>query len=161
MDKKILRQDHDFSTSLNYANKKIRDIWMNLVNIYYNSTEDMNKKLQQIKGKTKLNFFKNISNYYKEMKNKNFQSGQDPFARNARGASKIYHEVLLLMTFLQINPQIKNMNINYYDLYYTVIKIRDENRDTNNRYEDDYIDYIDFNDVNRPKNYVGIEDIEY
>ena len=32
IDKKLLRQDHDFSTRLNYANKKIREIWMNMVN---------------------------------------------------------------------------------------------------------------------------------
>ena len=53
IDKKVLRQDRDFSTRLNYANKKIRDIWMNMVNTNYNKTEDMNTKLQQLKGKTK------------------------------------------------------------------------------------------------------------
>ena len=54
IDKKVLRQDRDFSTRLNYANKKIRDIWMNMVNTTYNSTEDMIDKLQQLKGKTIL-----------------------------------------------------------------------------------------------------------
>ena len=38
---------------------------------------------------------------------------EDPFARNARGVSEIYHEVLLLMKFLQTKPQVKNMNITY------------------------------------------------
>ena len=52
IDKKVLRQDHDFSTRLIYANKKIRDIWMNMVYTDYNSTEDMINKLQQSKGKT-------------------------------------------------------------------------------------------------------------
>ena len=66
IDKKVPRQDHDFSTRLNYANKKIRDIWMNMVNTNYNSTEDMIDKLQQLKGKTKLKFYKN---FYNEMKN--------------------------------------------------------------------------------------------
>ena len=28
------------------------------------------------------------------------------------------------MKYLQTKPQVKNMNINYYDLYYTVIKNR-------------------------------------
>ena len=52
------------------------------------------------------------------MKNKNFQTqDQDPFSRNARGISKIYHEVLLLMKYLQTKPQVKNMNNNYHDLY--------------------------------------------
>ena len=36
------------------------------------------------------------------MKNKNFQTQQDTFARNAQGISKIYHVVLLLMKFLMI-----------------------------------------------------------
>ena len=35
---------------------------MKLVNITYNSTEDMINKLQEIKGKTKLKVKKNISN---------------------------------------------------------------------------------------------------
>ena len=46
------------------------------------------------------------------MKNKNFQTQEDPFSKNGQGFSKIYHEVLLLMKFLQTNPQPKNMNIN-------------------------------------------------
>ena len=102
INKKIVRQDHDFSTRINYANKKIREIYINMVNITYNSTEDVIKKLQQLKGKTKLKFYENINNYYIEMKNKSFQTNnQDPFAKNAQGISKIYHEVLLLMKFLQ------------------------------------------------------------
>ena len=36
IEKKVLRQSHDFSTRLNYANKKIRDIWMNMINTTYN-----------------------------------------------------------------------------------------------------------------------------
>ena len=46
LDKKVLRQDHDFSTRLNYANKKFREIFINMVNTNYNSTEDMINKLQ-------------------------------------------------------------------------------------------------------------------
>ena len=41
------------------------------------------------------------------------------------------------MKFQQTKPQVKNMNINYYDLYYTVIRLRDENKDIDNQYEDD------------------------
>ena len=44
-DKKIRRQDLDFSTRLNYANKNIREIWINMVNTTYNSTEDKINKL--------------------------------------------------------------------------------------------------------------------
>ena len=71
-----------------------------MVNTKYNSTEDMINKLKSLKGKTKLKLYKNISNYYIEMKNKNFQTEEDPFSKNAQGISKIYHEVLLLMKFL-------------------------------------------------------------
>ena len=41
VDKRVLRQERDFSTRLNYANKRIRKIWANKVNTTYNSTEDM------------------------------------------------------------------------------------------------------------------------
>ena len=153
IDKKVLRQDHDFSTRLNYANKKIREIYINMVNTNYNSTEDMIIKLQELKGKSKLKFYKNINNYYIEIKNKNFQTQQDPFAKNAEGISKIYHEVLLLMKFLQTKPQIKNMNISYFDLYYTVIKTRKENKDIDNQYEDDENDYISLSDVIIPNHF--------
>ena len=118
-----------------------------MVNTNYNTTQEMIEKLQLLKGNTKLKFYKNINNYYIEMKNKNFQTNnQDPFAKNAQGISKIYHEVLLLMKFLQTKPQVKNMIINYYDLYYTVIKIRDENKDIDDQNDNDENDYISFND---------------
>ena len=153
INKNILRQDGDFSTRLNYASKKIRDIWMNMVNTKYDSSEDMINKLQSLKGKTKLKFFKNISNYYIEMKNKNFQTyHEDTFGKNAQGVSTIYLEVLLLMKLLQTKPKVKNMNINYYDLYNTVIRIRDENKDI-----DKENDYINFNDFITPNHCVGIK----
>ena len=50
------------------------------------------------------------------MKHKKFQSQEVPFAKNAEGNSKCYHEIILLMKFLQTKPQVKNMNFNYYDL---------------------------------------------
>ena len=58
IDNKILRQDRDFSTRLSYANKKIREIFINMVNTTYNSAEDMINKLQSLKSKTNLNFLK-------------------------------------------------------------------------------------------------------
>ena len=86
------------------------------------------------------------------MKHRNFQVQEDPFSKNAQGISKIYHEVLLLMKLLQTKPQVKNMNNNYYDLYYTVIKTRDENEVVNNKN-----DYITFHDFKTPNHYIGIE----
>ena len=160
IDKNVLRQCRDFSTRLNYANKKIREIWMNMVNTKYNTIEDMINKLREIKGKTKFKFYKNISNYYTEMKNKNFQTQEDPFSKNAQGISKNYHEVLLLLKLLQTKPQVRNMNINYYDLYYTVIKTRNENKDIDSQYENDENDYISLNDGIIPNHYVGIKSRE-
>ena len=129
-----------------------------MVNTTYNSSEDMINKLQELKGKTKLKFYINISNYYIERKNKNFQTNnQDPFSRNIQGISKIYHEVLLLMKFLQTKPQVKNMNINYFDLYNTVIKVRDENKDIDNQYEIDDKDYINFHDFITPNHNISIK----
>ena len=138
--------------------QKIIEIYINMVNTNYNTTEDMINKLQSLKGKTKLKFYKNISNFYNEMKNKNFQTNnQNPFAKNAQGISKIYHEVLLLMKILQTKSQVRNMNINYFDLYYTVIKTRYENKDIDNQYENDNNDYIDINDFISPIHYDGIK----
>ena len=42
----------------------------------------------------------------------NIRFNEDPFAKNAQGISKFYHEVLKLMKFLQAKPQVKIMNIN-------------------------------------------------
>ena len=69
---------------------------------------------------------KKISNYYDEMKHKNFKTQEDIFSKNAQGASEIYHEVLFLLNFLQSKAQVKNMYINYYDFCYSVIRNRDE-----------------------------------
>ena len=56
----------------------------------------------------------------------------------------------------QTKPQAKSMNNNYYDLYYTVIKTRDENKDIDNQFENDDTDYIIFND-SVPNHDVGIK----
>ena len=58
------------------------------------------------------------------------------------------------MKFLQTKPQIKNMNIIYYDLYYTVIKNRDDINDT---YENIENDFFNFNDFITPNPYIGIK----
>ena len=125
IDKKVLRQDHDFSTRLNYASKMIGDIWIKMVNTKNKSTEDMINKLQELKGKRKSKLYKIISIYYD---NKNIRFDEDPLTKKAHGISELYQEVLLLKKFLQTEPQVKNMNINYYDLFYTVIKNRDEKK---------------------------------
>ena len=46
------------------------------------------------------------------------------------------------------------MNINYYDLSYTVIKNRDEKEIVDNQYENDY---INFNVITTPNHYIGMK----
>ena len=121
---------------------------MNMVNTNYNSAEKMINKIKSLKGKTKLKFYKNICKYYDNM---NFRFGEASFAKNAQGASKTYHKVLKLMKFLQTKLEVKNMNINSHDFYYTVIKNRREKDIEDNNYENDY---ITFNDI-VPNHYVG------
>ena len=58
------------------------------------------------------------------------------------------------MKFLQTKPEVKIMKINYFDLYYTVNKVRDENEYIDNQYEDD--DYINFNDFITPNHNISI-----
>ena len=74
----------------------------------YNSTEDMINNIQQLKNKRKPKIYKTTSIYFDNM---NIRIDEDQFARNAPGVSKIYHEVFLLMEFLQTKPQVKNMSI--------------------------------------------------
>ena len=51
----------------------------------------------------------------------------------------------MLVKFLQTKEQVKSMNINYYDLYFTVIKNRDEKKIVNDEnIENDYIISNDF-----------------
>ena len=56
----------------------------------------------------------------------NIKRDENPFARNAEGISKIYHELFWLKKFSQNKPQVKRMDLSYYELYYTVIKNGDE-----------------------------------
>ena len=108
----------------------------------------MINNLQQLKGKTKLKFYKNLSKYYDNM---DIRMDDGRFAKTAQGISKIYHEVFLIMKFLQTKPQIKNMKINCYDLYYTVIKNRDGKEIVIDKHENDYNKFNDF----LPNHYIG------
>ena len=90
-----------------------------MVNTTFKSTEGMINKLQEVEGKTKIKFYRNSSIIYDNM---NIKMDEDPFSKNAQRLSNIYHEVLLLMKFLQTKPQAKIMNFIYFDLYFTVIE---------------------------------------
>ena len=54
----------------------------------------------------KIKILKKMSNYYDKM---NIRFDEDPFTENDQGISKIYHELLSLMKFLQTKPEVKNM----------------------------------------------------
>ena len=47
------------------------------------------------------------------------------------------------------------MNINYYDLFCTVIKTRYEKEIANNKHKDNENDYINLNDFVIPNHYIG------
>ena len=149
--KKDFKQDQFLSTRFPYADKKIREIYFSMTNTIYNSSEEMINKVQLLKGKTKLKFHGNISNYYDEMKigreSNTFQFEEYPFSKDVQAIGKKYHEVFLLTKILQTDPQVKKMNNNYYDFYYTVIKYRDEDKDVNDKKEGKENNYISFHDI--------------
>ena len=63
IDKKVLRQYHKFSTRLPFSEKTIREINFSLAKAKYETTQDINDNLQQLKSKTEPKFYRNISNY--------------------------------------------------------------------------------------------------
>ena len=62
--------------------------------------------------------------------------------------------MLLVMKYLQTKPEFENMDNNYYDLYYTVVKNGKEIVDDNEN------DYNFFNDLVTPNHYTGIKPLE-
>ena len=61
------------------------------------------------------------------------------------------------MKFVQTKPQVKNMNIKNYDLFYTVIKNRSDKQIVIDEYQNHQNDFIRLNDVNIPNHFVGIK----
>ena len=61
------------------------------------------------------------------------------------------------MKFLQTKPQVRNMNNNYYDLYFTGIKNRDDKEIVDKSYEKDYISFDDI----IPNHYIGTKILKY
>ena len=105
--------------------------------------------MQQLKGRTKLTFCQNKSYYYDELnirrQSGSFQLEEGPFSKGAHGKAKIMHEVKVLLKFLQTKHEIENIINNFYDLFFTVIKNRDEQEIVNECENDkDYKDFDDF-----------------
>ena len=91
------------------------------------------------------------------MKTRFFKFEEDPFFQNAQRISKYHHEVLVLIKFLQTEPRRKKKIINYYDLYYTVVKNRDEEEIVSDKYENIENGFINIKDLVTPNPYIGIE----
>ena len=125
---------------------------MNMDITTYDTTEDMINKIQELKGETKLKFCENLRNYNDGMNIRNFKFEKEIFSKNVQG-TKIHHEVILLMKFLQTKPHVKNMNINYYDLFYTIVKNKENVDDKSEKIENIY---ISLKDVIIPNRYIGI-----
>ena len=74
----------------------------------------------------KMKFYQNRSNCYDQMdymrQSNTIQFEEDPFAENAKSIAQFYHEVVLILKYLQTMTQVGSMKIIYYELYYTVIK---------------------------------------
>ena len=108
-----------------------------MVNTTQNKTQDMIGKMQDLKSESKLKFCQTISKYYDKMnyrrQSNTFQFEENPFAKNADIIGKIVFEVSLILKLLQTKPQAKSKKINYYDLFYTVIK-NVEDKDDEEKY---------------------------
>ena len=81
-----------------------------------------------------------------------FQFVEDPSSKIEEVISKTYHEVFLLMKFLQTKPKVKIMQNNYYDLYYTDTKNKDDKEIV-----DDESDYINYDNIIVPNYDIGIK----
>ena len=88
---------------------------------------------------------------------KSFKFEEGTFSKNAQSVGKIYHEVLLLKKFLQTKRPVKEMNFKYYDLYYTVIKNRDDKDNPNNKNGNNEINYNNYDDIITRNHYIGIK----
>ena len=84
-----------------------------------------------------------------------FQFEKDQFSKKNQGIGKGYHEVLLLLKFLQNKPQVKKLKTNYHDLYYTVIKNRNGKQNVKDEYENNESEYYNFEDFITPNRYIG------
>ena len=75
----------------NVSNRKMEDRYFSMMNIKYESTEDMTDKLRSLKGKTKLKFYKSSTDYYDQMnyirRSGKFESEEDAFGKSAQGVA--------------------------------------------------------------------------
>ena len=133
---------------------------MKLSNTTNKSSEDIINNIQELKEKTTLKLCKKTRICYDEMKKRIINFEKEPFYKNSQGISKYRHEVLLLMKFSKTKPHIKNMKINYYGLFHTVIENRVEKGIVNDECEIIENDCNKFVDIGTPNHYFGIKPLE-
>ena len=102
----------------------MKEVPFSIMNTKNKTIKDMINKLEKLKGKTKLEFHQDFIKYYDAMNylrtSGNLHFEEDPFSINAKNVAFIMHEALLRKLF-PTKPQSKKKNINYFDLYYTII----------------------------------------
>ena len=69
-----------------------------------------------------------------------FQYKEDPSVKNAQSVGKIFHEVSLLLKFLQTKPQVKSVSISFYNFFYTVVRNLVDKEDEKYDISDDLIE---------------------
>ena len=101
--KKVLKKVKDFHTRLLFANQKVRRIYF-LRWTQSKTMGDLIKKLQSLKGKTKLGCNRDISSYSDQMihvrQRNSFKLDEDAFSEGAQSKAFIMHEVSFFMDFL-------------------------------------------------------------
>ena len=104
-----------------------------MVNKKFKTREEKINKTLSSNSRTKLKIHQNSSKCYHQMNNMRqtnvFQFEEDHFSKGAQGRALLMHEALSLRKFFQTKHQVKNRNINYYDLYNAIILyLSDERR---------------------------------
>ena len=79
------------------------------------------------------------------------------FLKMLRVIIKFIMKCFLLLQFLRTIRQIKNMNNNFYDLYYILFKNRDDKKSVNNKYGDIGKDHKNYEIFITPNLYFGIK----
>ena len=126
INKKDLRKESFFGIRLPYADKKLKEIYYKLFQKNYTSYKDILIDFKNL-GK-KLTLRKNYNEYYKEMqllRSKNIFPFEDRFAKTEkRKLMIVLLEALMLIRYFQTKPELKTENINYYDMYYTILSVK-------------------------------------
>ena len=80
-------------------------------NINYNLLVEMNNEIQNLEGKTKLNFNETFSSFYEGMnylgRSGNFNLEVDPFSKKPETIAMTMHKLLFFKKFSETNLKLK------------------------------------------------------